>query len=784
MSLPEPFPSGAHPAVESGPIPPLAPPSWSPTPRFLFAVVGALLTLGGLTAVLAQLARMGVFTPELQLLLAALLGLTLYGLSPRTTGAVKTALQGLGYGILALCMGALSQVGVLPAGAVLGMVLVLSLLVGLHARRQGELLGIVVALTGATVSTWLLADNLAAPPSSAGDGSGVLGWAQVALLCVGAGALGAALSLRRQGVRHPAARFLLLVIPIGVAGLLVVTQAHAQTGAPAGWVALGLLMAGAVSVLTGRVAAPDKSLPGLALALLLTTLLTASPVTSLALEGSRAASLSLLVLLGGLIVVFALRVRQVGHAAPDVLREAVVASATAVAGAWLAAVLNIGNGAQRLLPLALALALYGRWSGSAPWRWGSVAAASGLLASQLPGVVSADALLTAAALGSALVIGGRSGSVVAAVAAVVLTIWASRQLPDWLPGPDSWAVTLPVLAGVLVGLAATSRLPERRALPLLIASLVALATLLAGFPVLQLDETGAASLYTLPMLAATLLASLVLALSLRLPGTAPLLVRAAVPAQLRVLTLQQLTEGLGTGLALSALANFFPGTALLVLILLGAALGLPWIRTALPWPALSLPLLAVALATALNLPDASSLQAASSLGPILLSYATLFLLGSVRGRELLPWSPVAAVLAARLNTRAKSVGEKGAAIWGAAIAALSALVVTRLAHWLGSTGLLSADVLPVTLVLFAGGLVMLAQGRARLSAPVWWTGLAMFALAAGKLVLQDLDTLGTGARGAALTVVGLLLLGIAQLAPQARPDGRPEEEKSNQNGSR
>ncbi|THF70363.1 hypothetical protein E7T06_07810 [Deinococcus sp. Arct2-2] len=778
---PAPFPSGSASAQGSGPVPPPAAAGWSPTPRFLFAVIGALLTLGGLTAVLAQLARMGVLTPELQLVLAALLGLTLYAVAPRATGAVRAALRGLGYGILALCMGALHQVGVLPAGGVLGLVLVLSLLVGLHARRQGELLGIAVALTGATVSTWLLADDLAVPPSFAGAGSGVLGWAQTALLCVGAGALGAALS-----VRHWAARWLLLVIPLGTVGLLVVAQSHTQTGAPAGWAALGLLMAGGVSTLTGRATAlrtPDKSLPGLALAVLLTSLLTASPITSLALRDSVAASVSLLALLGGLIVVAAQRVRRVGFAAPDGLREAGVASATAVAAAWLGAALDIGDGAQRLLPLALALALYGRWSGSAPWRWGSVAAASGLLASQLPQVAPADAFLTAAALGSALAIGGRSGSVVAGVAAAVLTTWASRQLPSWWPGPDIWAVTLPVLAGVLTGLAATSRLPERRALPLLMASLVALLTLLAGSPILELTEIGATSAQTRSGLAASLLVSVVLALSLRLPGTALLLARAALPTQLSSLVLKQLAEGLGIGLAVIALVHLFPGSALLVILLLGAALGLPWVKTVLPWPVLSLPLLGVALATALNLPDTSSPQAASSLGSVLLSCAALFLLGSVRGRGLLPWPPAAAALAAQLSRRATAAGETGAALWGGVIAALASAVVIRLAQWLGSAGLLTGDVLPVTLVLFAGGLVMLAQGRARLSSPVWWTGLGLFALAAGKLVLLDLDTLGTGARGAALTVVGLLLLGIAQLAPQARPDGPLEQAESRQTDS-
>ena len=113
------------------------------------------------------------------------------------------------------------------------------------------------------------------------------------------------------------------------------------------------------------------------------------------------------------------------------------------------------------------------------------------------------------------------------------------------------------------------------------------------------------------------------------------------------------------------------------------------------------------------------------------------------------------------------------------ITGLATQFAARLAILAGTDGLLGAGALPVTLSLLIGGLIMLSQGRARRSVPVWWTGLGLFALASAKLVIADLDTLGTGGRGAALALIGLMLLGIAQLAPQARPERKELEGEVN-----
>jgi Predicted membrane protein (DUF2339) len=770
----------AAPAQPAAPPPAAARPGWSPTPRFLFAATGALLTLGGLAAVLTQLARAGVFTPELQLLLAALLGVGLYALAPRASGAVRGALQGLGYGILALCMGALHQVGVLPAGAVLGLVLILSGLVGLHARRQGQLLGIAVALTGATVSTWLLADDL--------EFSGLLLWAQVALLAVGAAAAGAALNSRAAP-----ARLLVLTLPIGVAGLLVVAADHGTQGAPLLWAALALLMAGVVVRLSGsgpagsQPANDDKPiwplLPVLPLGLLVTTLLCAGPLAwaaqqGAARQGDLAASLSLLGLCAGLLALAAWRIRGRGLRTPDLIREALVASATAAAGAWLGAALQVGEGAQRLIPLALALALYGRWSGSAAWRWGSALVASLLLLSGLPELRAGHALLAVSALGSALAIGGRSGSLVAACAALVLTVWGTA-LPINL-----WIFTLAGLGAVLAALFVLPRLRPVRALPLLIAAFASLGTLLAellslAYPALNVDIS--ASL-------AAVLTSVVLGVALRLPGTAPLLGRlrpaGLLPAGLEKggfeLRVQQFAEGLALLCAVVALNWLLITQAQTSILFAAVALLVPFLRGVIPWPLVSLPLMGLSLLVSLSIGEAELIHGGPTTALLSLVAASLalWLTGSHGGRRRLPLPAQARRDGAPLEKWALSLGERGAACWGAVIAALAAQFAARLASLAGTEGLLGAGALPVTLSLLSGGIVMLVQGRERRSVPVWWTGLGLFALASAKLVVADLDTLGTGGRGAALALIGLTLLGIAQLAPQARPEREEPESGS------
>ncbi|WP_293913969.1 hypothetical protein [Deinococcus sp.] len=786
--------AGREPPARQGPPPSPPTPGWSPSPRTIFAAIGALLTLGGLAAVLTQLARAGVFTPELQLLLAALLGTGLYALSPRATGAVRGALQGLGYGILALCMGALHQVGVLPASAVLGLVLILSVLVGVHARRQERLLGMAVALTGATVSTWLLADDL--------EFGGLLLWAQSALFAVGLAAAAAASGNAALGSKEPPARLLVLALPAGIAGLLVVASEHNLRGAPLLWTALGLLMAGMVVRLSGvdarlggvdaRQSGNDQSAaPGvwssiLPLGLLVTTLLCAGPLAWAAQNGSvrpadPLAGYALLGLCAGLLTLAAWRIRGRGPSAPDPLREALVASATAAAGAWLGAALGTGAGTQRLIPLALALGLYGRWSASAPWRWGGALVAAALLVSSLGDLSPGQALLAASALGSALAIGGRSGSLVAAVAALVLTLWGAEQ------GLNVWIFTLATLLAVVTAVLLQGRLKSERALPLLLAALVALGSLDA----VLLGRASPQSDVDVPVILASVLTSLVLGVVLRLGSAAPLLSR-LLPAEFMGaddarerfgLRAQQVAEGLALLGGVTALSWLLDGQAQTAMLLSAVALSAPFLRGVIAWPLVSLPLLGLSLVASLSAPvtDLAAANGGSggvALLSLLVASLALWLLGSLSGRRRLPLVPAARRDAAPLDAWALTLLEPGAACWGGLISVLASQFAARLADLAGTSGLLAPGALPTTLGLLGGGVVMLFQGRERRSVPVWWTGLGLFALASAKLVIADLDTLGTGGRGVALALVGLMLLGIAQLAPQARPEvevSRPPE---------
>ena len=604
---------------------------------------------------------------------------------------------------------------------------------------------------------------------------------------MGLAAAGAAL-----GSREPPARLLVLALPAGIAGLLVVASEHNLRGAPLLWTALGLLMAGVAMRLRGGdwSAAPEGRLPvvwssALPLGLLITTLLCAGPLAWSAQHGDQAVGYALLALCAGLGALVAWRIREHSARTPDPLREALVASATAAAGAWLGAALNIGEGTQRLIPLALALGLYGRWSGSAAWRWGSAVTASALLVSGLGDLSPGHALLAVSALGSALAIGGRSGSLVAAGAALGLTLWGAGQ------SVNIWVFTLTTLLAVTTAVLLLGRLrPERalplgrlrpeRALPLLVAALVGLGSLDA----VLLGRASPAPDVNVQLILASVLTSLVLGVALRLPGAATLLGRllpagvtsAAGVGERFALRAQQLAEGTSLLGGVTALNWLLSSQAQTAMLLSAVALGAPFLRGVIAWPWVSLPLLFLSLAAALSVPEADlagrSGSAFSALLSLLVASSALWLLGSLagRGRRRLPLTPAARRASAPLDAWTLTLLEPGAACWGAVISVLASQFAARLADLAGTGGLLASGALPLSLGLLGGGIVMLVQGRERRSVPVWWTGLGLFALASAKLVVSDLDTLGTGGRGVALALIGLTLLGIAQLAPQARPE--------------
>ena len=145
----------------------------------------------------------------------------LYALAGRPAPIISEAMRGLGYGILTLCVGALAGAGVVPPAVVLLGILLLSLAVGLHGVRQGRLLGTATALAGASISTWILADNLPTPAM-----------AQLALLGIMACTVFAERRLAERGLVQPTSA-LLSLFPAGVLGLVVTTSAYAQPGTPA-----------------------------------------------------------------------------------------------------------------------------------------------------------------------------------------------------------------------------------------------------------------------------------------------------------------------------------------------------------------------------------------------------------------------------------------------------------------------------------------------------------------------------------------------------------------------
>ncbi|MDL2343488.1 DUF2339 domain-containing protein, partial [Deinococcus sp. MIMF12] len=79
-----------------------------------------------------------------------------------------------------------------------------------------------------------------------------------------------------------------------------------------------------------------------------------------------------------------------------------------------------------------------------------------------------------------------------------------------------------------------------------------------------------------------------------------------------------------------------------------------------------------------------------------------------------------------------------------------------------------------TAALLASAVALLVQARRRRRPWRWWLALAAFGVGALKLVFLDLDDLGGLLRGAATALIGLLLLGIGQLAPRPDEEATPE----------
>ncbi|MBB5233668.1 hypothetical protein [Deinococcus budaensis] len=801
-SPPSPLSPGAWPEDQSpGPGDPA--PARAPLPsRTVFAGLGAAVTLGGAAWFTAALARSGVLTREVLLGLAAGLALALYAGAGRAAPVIGEALRGLGYGILALCIGALVGAGVAP-GAVFAAILALSLAVGLHGAAQGRLLGTLTALAGASAATWIMADNLGDPL-----------FAQLALL----GILGAtALAERRlsagSGVsRAPGdvtpgtgAAQLALLPGVSLLGLVVTAAVHGQTGHPLLWAALLLAAVGAA--LAPGLRAQEKTgprlppRPVLAAAGILLAGLAGSPPLLVPLEGGLgggrdpAEGLSTLALLlvgavcaGGAAALHRRSVAAGEERRLGLLRDALLGVGVGTLGGALALGVDGPRLSTRLLGLATGAALLGGWLRSQVWRRLGAAGVAALLLDHLLRPWPSSVLVAGLGLGAGAALGGRVGAGVAGVAGAALAAsvtvlpaagagWPVLDLRFGL----AWLAALALHGGAL-GLARAGQLPRARTLGWAAVAagvlLVALALLLAGSP------TQAA--------VHALLAGALLgwgpggrqAGEMLRGGPRRLLVALELlGAASAVLGL--LAWGLGEGAAGLTFAGL--GLALAVLAALLARVPgqsrWPWRA----WPALGLAALASAGAM-LGGPGTAGEGALTLLG----ACAALAALGGLTTPAGLRRLPPAASLRQRRVT-AQAVRRTGDPLWRDAL--LPALGLTLLALmgrtaellWRGPDARLPlAPTLTSTAVGLAASVALLVLAR-RAGRPLrWWTALLAFGLAAGKLVFVDLDGLGGMARGAATVLIGLLLLGIGQLAPRPETQHpqapRPQDEAEGQEG--
>lgn len=789
-----PYGSGAPPASSSGPATRRPPAPMRPAPtiqvrpapssRTVFAVLGAAVTLVGAAWFMAALARSGVLTRQVQLALAAGLAVVLYLMAGRAAPVIGEALRGLGYGILALCIGALVGTGVAAPGAVLAALLALSLAVGVHGAVQGRLLGTVTALAGASLSTWILADNLGVSPVP-----------HLALL-----GLFACTVLAERRLTQPGSALLAFVPPVSLLGLLVTAAVHDAWGPPLPWAALllgavltglriGLGQGGPIRDTYGEPAAdsasstpdvfspPPRSVLGAA-GLLLGGLLGAAPLLrpsgSGAPDGSwrlEESTTGLLLGLGAVCVALAValhrRAAREGEGGPArLLRDAVLGVGVGLLGGALALGLDGFRVSTRLLGLTGAAALLGTWMRSVFWRWSGVAAVLLVLLDHLLTPWPSSVVVAGLALGTGVALGRRAGALVAAGAGLVLVSALAWAAP--LPGLGSvtahflWAAFAALaLHGLALGLARRGQ-PSRAGV--LACGAVAANVLLvpagldlAAWPV-QAAVFGLLTGALLYMSPAARLAAEVWGREAAVSGTWAVL------------------EGLGVfaavlGLLTWSLEELFAGHALPPLDLLLA--GLAVLAALLPshsrWNLRAWPVLALGVAvTALRMLDAPPSVATglqTLLGAVAI-LAALWLLVAQSGRRWLeqwrgerpagrevdrPWMQDGVLVA--LGLLLLALMGRTAELLRRAGPELSSLTSTSLS----------------TAVLLAASVLALLQARRRERQVGWWVALTAFGLGALKLVFFDLGDLGGMARGAGTALIGLLLLGIGQLAP--KPEG-------------
>lgn len=771
------------PAATQEPVPtPLRAPLSS---RTVFAALGAAVTLAGAAWFTAALARSGVLTREVQLGLAALLALTLYAGAGRAAPVIGEALRGLGYGILALCLGALVGAGVAPAGVVLAMILALSLAVGLHGAVQGRVLGTLTALAGASAATWIMADNLGDPLFPQLALLGILGCTALAERRLSAGGRASREPGDGPEVLNSGAGLLALLPGVSLLGLVVTAAVHSQAGHPLLWAALLLAAVGAAlatglraGALEDRAATRLPPHPVLGAAgILLAGLAGSAPLLAPLGSGrglGEGLSTAALLLVGVVCAGGAAALHRRPAAAGDgrgLLRDALLGVGVGTLGGALALGVDGPRLSTRLLGLATGTALLGGWLRSPAWRSLGAASVALLLLDHLLRPWPSSALVAGLGMGAGVALAGRAGAGVAGVAGATLA--ASVTV---LPGSRAgWAVLDPgfglaflaalALHGGALALARAGQVPRARTLAWAAvaasALLVPLALSLAGSPA-QAAVHG--------LLAGALLflgpggrqagealrgGPRRLVVSLELLGVAS--------AALGLLA-WGLDEGLG-GTTFAALGLALAALAALVTRLPGQS---RWSWRA--WPLLGLAAL-VSGGAMLGGPGTVGEGVLTLLGAGA-TLAALWVLTTPAGLRRLP----AFSSPRQRRITAQAVRRTGDPLWRDAL--LPALGLTLLAL-MGRTaelllrgadaGLPLASTLTSTAALLVASVGLLVLARRWARPLLWWTALLAFGLAAGKLVFVDLDDLGGAARGAATILIGLLLLGIGQLAP------RPQE---------
>lgn len=480
------------------------------------------------------------------------------------------------------------------------------------------------------------------------------------------------------------------------------------------------------------------------------------------------------------------------------LRDALLGVGVGTLGAALAQSMDGLRLSSRPLGLASATALMGHWMKSRVWRGIGAAGLLLVLLDHLFAPWPSSVVIATLALGTAVALAGRLGAVIAGVAGATLALAVTTLLPGTaLPLLDIYFL-LAVLAlwGGLKVLGMTrSRSNQARAQTASYAAVGAALMLLPimyefSGPPFQAAIQGliaGALMFLAPgaRLAAQLVWSRVLGVGRSEAGnleagTPVTEGPASVPGPVSTPSLVILMELLGVAAAVLGVgawtADLVPGVLCSALPLTLLAVLVAWLPGKDRWTWRALPVLGLALLvtviTLIGVPQSAGVGVFTLLSAALLLGA-LWLLFTPAGLRLLRPRSVQTVPAPPVGRApGNPLVQEGV---------LSALLLGLLALMGRTFELLNrgaiTDWLTTTTssaVLLGSSVVALLVARRRNSPLSWWVALAAFGLASFKLVFVDFGDLGGTLRGGATVVIGLLLLGIGQLAPRPEQPGQKQ----------